>query len=844
MQAHGLAGASISVRWEHGMKFGYFDDQKREYVITQPDTPLPWINYLGCEAYFGIISNTAGGYSFYRDARLRRLTRYRYNNAPFDLGGRYIYVRDTDAKEFWSPSWQPTRHQLEKYECRHGMGYSIIGSEYKGIEARTRYFVPLGENLEIWQVTLTNHRHHASSLSIFGGVEFCLWDAQDDSTNFQRNFSIGQVEVEDDVIYHKTEYRERRDHFAYFTSSAKPAGFDTQRDKFLGPYRGWDNPAAVERGESGNSIAYGWAPIAYQHIKLNLKAGESQQMVFILGYQENANDQKFDPPNSQTINKKGAKATIAKYLSPANADAAFENLRQYWDSLLNIVQVDTPDEHTNRMVNIWNAYQCMATFNMSRSASFYESGIGRGLGFRDSNQDLLGFVHMVPSRARERILDLAATQLPSGGAYHQYQPLTKRGNNDVGSNFNDDPHWLILGVAAYLKETGDWSILGEPVPYDNQPGSETPLYEHLQRSFQYTLDRLGPHGLPLIGRADWNDCLNLNCFSDTPGQSFQTTTNKEGKVAESIFIAGLFCLAGRELADITVQKACPSHGGSGKCAEAETEAKKYLAEVAKMEDTIRKHGWDGEWFLRAYDDFGNKVGSKECEEGKIFIETQGFCTLAGVGLNDGMAAKALQATKKHLATKHGIVLQQPAYSKYYLHLGEISSYPPGYKENAGIFCHNNPWVIIGETRVGNGDQAFDYYSRINPSAREEISDLHRCEPYVYAQMIAGKDAPTHGEAKNSWLTGTAAWNYFAITQWILGIRTSYEGLQIAPVVPKNWKGFKAKRKFRGVTYNIQVERTGAGNAVALTVDGKSVKGDVVPLPTDGRKQVAVKAVLT
>jgi cellobiose phosphorylase len=826
------------------MKFGYFDDQKREYVITQPDTPLPWINYLGCQAYFGIISNTAGGYSFYRDARLRRLTRYRYNNAPFDLGGRYIYVRDNDSKEFWSPSWQPTRRSLEKYTCRHGMGYTVIGSEYKGIEASTRYFVPLDENLEIWQVTVTNHRHHATDLSIFGGVEFCLWDAQDDSTNFQRNFNIGEVEVEDGVIYHKTEYRERRDHFAYFASSAKPAGFDTQRDTFLGPYRGWDNPAVVERGESANSVAHGWAPIASQHVKLNLKPGETQQIVFLLGYQENPRDQKFDPPKSQTINKKSAKATIAKYLSAANADAAFEKLRQYWDSLLSIIQVDTPDPHTNRMVNIWNAYQCMATFNMSRSASFYESGIGRGLGFRDSNQDLLGFVHMVPSRARERILDLAATQLPSGGAYHQYQPLTKRGNNDVGGNFNDDPHWLILGVAAYLKETGDWSILDEPVPYDNVPGSEQPLYEHLQRSFQYTLDRLGPHGLPLIGRADWNDCLNLNCFSDTPGQSFQTTTNKEGKTAESIFIAGLFCLSGRELAEITTERACASHGGTGKCADSQERAKKYLAEVAKMEDTIRKHGWDGEWFLRAYDDFGNKVGSKENEEGKIFIETQGFCTLAGIGLEDGMAAKALESTRKHLATKHGIVLQQPAFTKYYLHLGEISSYPPGYKENAGIFCHNNPWVIIGETRMGNCDAAFDYYSRINPSAREEISDLHRCEPYVYAQMIAGRDAPTHGEAKNSWLTGTAAWNYFAITQWILGIRTSYNGLQVAPVVPKNWKGFKATRKFRGVTYNVEVERAGAGNSVSLTVDGVAVKGNVAPLPSDGRKQVAVKAIVS
>lgn len=813
------------------MKYGYFDDSRREYVITQPDTPLPWINYLGCQAYFGIISNTAGGYSFYRDARLRRITRYRYNNAPYDFGGRYIYLRDDASREFWSPSWQPTRSKLESYTCRHGMGYSIIGSTYKGIGASTRYFVPLDENLEIWQLTVTNRRETAAELSVFSLVEFCLWDAQDDSTNFQRNFNIGEVELEDGVVYHKTEYRERRDHFAFFACSEKAAGFDTQREAFLGPYRSWDNPAVVERGKSANSVAHGWQPIGSHHVKLSLKSGESRQIVFVLGYQENPRDQKFDPPNSLTVNKKTAKATIAKYLVAANADSAFEKLRDYWDHLLALCHVDTPDVHTDRMVNIWNAYQCMVTFNISRSASFYESGIGRGLGFRDSNQDLLGFVHMVPSRARERILDLAATQLPTGGAYHQYQPLTKRGNNDIGSGFNDDPHWLILGVSAYIKETGDWSILDEPVPYDNAPGSETPLYEHLQRSFRYTLERLGPHGLPLIGRADWNDCLNLNCFSDSPGQSFQTTTNKDGTVAESVFIAGLFVLAGRELAQIASRRRL-----SSECAS-------YLAEAAKMEETVRKHGWDGEWFVRAYDDFGRKVGSKECAEGKIYIETQGFCTLAGIGLEDGMAAKALESTRKMLATKHGIVLQQPAYSKYYLELGEISSYPPGYKENAGIFCHNNPWVMIGETRLGNGDAAHDYYTRINPSAREEISDLHRCEPYVYSQMIAGRDAPTHGEAKNSWLTGTAAWNYYAITQWILGIRTDFDGLRIAPVIPQSWPGFKATRKFRGVTYEIEVQRAGSGNQVSLEVNGTPMHGNLVALPPAGAGTVAVKATL-
>jgi cellobiose phosphorylase len=814
------------------MQYGQFDDVNREYVIARPDTPLPWINYLGCQSYFGLISNTAGGYSFYRDARLRRITRYRYNNVPFDLGGRYVYLRDNESSEFWSPSWQPTQNDLQHYQCRHGLGYTIIESRYRDIDASTRYFVPLDEDLEIWQLTLTNRRTSRASLSIFSAIEFCLWDAQDDATNFQRNFNTGQVEVVDDVIYHKTEYRERRNHFAYFACSGKLAGFDTQRDTFFGPYRGWEKPVAVERGESFNSVAHGWAPFGSHHVRVELAPGESQQIIFVLGYHENPQDKKFNPADSQIIDKKTVEPKIAKYLDRKNADAAFQKLRDYWASLLRICSVETPDIHTNRMVNIWNAYQCMATFNMSRSASFYESGIGRGLGFRDSNQDLLGFVHMVPSRARQRILDLAATQLPSGGAYHQYQPLTKRGNNDVGGNFNDDPHWLIIGVAAYIKETGDWSILDELVPYDNEPGSETPLYEHLQRSFRYTLERLGPHGLPLIGRADWNDCLNLNCFSDTPGQSFQTTTNREGRTAESVFIAGLFVLAGKELADI----AC--HRGLN------DESRKYCAEAAKMEAVIRKHGWDGEWFVRAYDDFGNKVGSHECEEGKIYIEPQGFCVLAGVGLKDGMAQKAMDSVRKHLATEHGIVLQQPPYWKYYLHLGEISSYPPGYKENAGIFCHNNPWVIIAETRLGDGDSAHEYYTRINPSAREAIGDLHRCEPYVYAQMIAGKDAPTHGEAKNSWLTGTAAWNYYAITQFILGIRTSYDGLQIAPVIPTNWPGFKATRKFRGVTYHIEIERAGTGNQIDLTVDGAPIIGNTVFPPTDGRTDVLVKGRLT
>jgi cellobiose phosphorylase len=814
------------------MRYGYFDDEHREYVITTPNTPLPWINYLGCEDYFGLISNTAGGYSFYKDARLRRLTRYRYNNAPLDVGGRYIYLRDDAVTpHFWSPTWQPTRTTLDEYECRHGMGYTTIQSSFAGIKANIRYFIPLGENLEIWELRLTNLRQEEANLSIFSTIEFCLWDANDDATNFQRNYSIGEVEVVDGVVYHKTEYRERRNHFAYFTCSEPLASFDTDRQAFLGEYRGWESPSGVERGVLSNSIAHGWQPIGAQHVRVQLNAGEQRTVIFLLGYHENEQDNKYNPPGSQTINKRTVLPIIKMYRKAAEVQSAFERLQAYWDNLLNLFQVQTPDIHTNRMVNTWNLCQMMATFNFSRSASYFESGIGRGMGFRDSNQDLLGFMHLAPEKARLRILDLAATQLPSGGAYHQYQPLNRRGNNEVGSGFNDDPLWLVLSSAAYIKETGDFSILNELVPYDNTPGSEQTLYEHLQRSMQYTLDRLGPHSLPLIGRADWNDCLNLNCFSSSPGQSFQTTTNKDGKVAESVFIAGLFILAAGEMAEMTRRL------------EGELAAQVYLQASKQLEKAVWDAGWDGAWFRRAYDDFGDPVGSNLCEEGQIFIEPQGICIMAGLGIMDGRATQALDSVAEKLATPHGIMLHQPAYTHYYLNLGEISSYPPGYKENGSVFCHTNPWIMIAETRLGNGSRAHEYYLRINPSKREEISDVHRCEPYVYAQMIAGCDASTYGEAKNSWLTGTAAWNYLAITQWILGIRPTYDGLQIEPVLPTNWSGFTALRLFRGVRYEIEVRRLGPGNVVQVIANGNHVKGSLIPLPDNTTTQVKVDVLL-
>jgi cellobiose phosphorylase len=817
------------------VRYGQFDDERREYVISRPDTPLPWLNYLGSEDFFALLTNTAGGYAFYRDARLRRLIRYRYNSAPLDVGGRFLYVRDDETGDYWNPGWQPTQRALDGYTCRHGLGYSVITGERGRIRAETTYLVPPGQTLEAWRVRVTNDRPVPARLSLFGAVEFCLWDAHDDATNFQRNLSIGEVHVEDDVVYHVTEYRERRDHLAWFACSAPVQGFETSREAFLGPYRGWDRPVAVERGAMTGSVAHGWQPVGALQAALVLGPGEAREVTFTLGYAENPVAGKFDPPGSRRPDTNGARAVIERYRSPGQVDADLAALRAVWDQRLGTLQVATSEPHVDRMVNTWNPYQCMVTFNLSRSASLFESGIGRGMGFRDSNQDLLGFVHMVPERARERILDTAATQLPDGGAYHQYQPLTKRGNDAVGSGFNDDPAWLVIAVAAYLKETGDRSILDEPVQWDNVEGSDTPLHDHLRRCITFTLDRLGPHGLPLIGRADWNDCLNLNVFSEHPGDSFQTAPNRPGGVAESVFIAGLFVLAAGEAEAIARLRGD------------EAEAVRCRDAATSMTAAIEAHGWDGAWYRRAYDHEGRVVGSIENDEGQIFIEPQGLMAMAGVGLDDGRTRAAIDSVRERLATPHGIVLQQPAYATYHLELGEISSYPPGYKENAGVFCHTNPWLMIGEAITGNGDGALDYYLRINPSAREAMSDVHRCEPYVYAQMIAGRDAPTHGEAKNSWLTGTAAWNMVAISQWILGIRPDHDGLLVEPVIPTGWTGFRASRRFRGTTYDIEVTRRPRGDlepgSTKVVVDGRPIGGTLVPLPEPGTPCVRVEVLL-
>jgi len=811
------------------MKFGHFDDKNREYVINNPRTPWPWINYLGNEDFFSLVSNTGGGYTFYKDAKFRRLTRYRYNNVPMDSGGKYFYIKDGDT--MWSPGWKPCKTELDSYECRHGMNYTSIKGEKNGVTATALYFVPLKTWAEVQKLTLVNNSTEVKRLKVFSFIEWCLWNAAADMENFQRNFSTGEVEIEDSVIYHKTEYKERRNHYAYYSVNVPMQGYDTDRESFIGLYNGFDEPQVVTEGTPRNTEAHGWSPIASHYLEVELQPGESKDFVFVLGYVENKEEEKWESKN--IINKTKAKDTIAKFDTVAKVDAALAELRTYWDNLLSVYSVDSGDDKLDRMVNIWNQYQCMITFCFSRSASFFESGIGRGMGFRDSNQDLIGFVHQIPERARERIIDIASTQFPDGGCYHQYQPLTKRGNNDIGGGFNDDPMWLILGTICYIKESGDFSILDEMVPFDNDESIARTLFDHLTVSFDHVVNHLGPHGLPLIGRADWNDCLNLNCFSNDPNESFQTTENKSvGSKAESLMIAGLFVIYGRDYVALCMKL--------GK----KTEALRAQKQVDAMIDAVKKHGWDGDWFIRAYDYYGHKIGSNENEEGKIFIESNGMCTMAGIGQEDGLCAKALDSVKERLDSKYGIVLNNPAFTKYYIEYGEISSYPPGYKENAGVFCHNNPWIIIGETVEGNGNRAWDYYRKICPSYLEDISELHKTEPYVYAQMVAGKDAFKPGEAKNSWLTGTASWNFYAISQFILGIQPDYDGLIINPCIPNEWKGFKITRKFRGATYKIEIENPDCNSkgVKVVFVDGKPQSSNLIPAFGDGKEHI-VKVVL-
>ncbi len=770
------------------MKFGYFDDANREYVITRPDTPLPWINYLGVDEYCGLISNTAGGYSFYKDARERRILRYRYNNVPSDRPGRYIYIRDNEKGDYWSASWQPVLKDLDaySYECRHGLSYTKISSGYSKIRTQTTYFVPLGENLEIWRIKVANDSRKPRKISLFTYVEFCMWDAVNDMTDFQYNLNIGQTRFADNAMYHVTNFHAHQGCFAWFWANRKVASFDGVRQAFVGPYRSESNPIAVERGKCSKSLAVGWSPFAGLQVNLSLAPGKEQEVVFVLGYGEKMGEEK---------------KYFEKYGDGKAVEEELLKLKGYWDESLDKYSAKTPDKAVNSMVNIWNQYQCRTTFNWSRSASYYESGIGRGMGFRDSNQDTQGFVHQIPQKVRQRLIDIASTQFPEGRASHQYSPLTKKGN---GEGFSDDHLWLILAVSDYVKETGDVDFLEQKVPFND--GSVDTMYGHLARALDYSWKNTGWKDLPKSGNADWNDCLNLK--------------GPNGK-AVSVMVAEMFVMmAGLmgKLAEV-----------SGRAGEAGGQRQR----AEEMKKRINDACWDGAWYLRAMDDAGAPLGSQKSEEGKIWLESQTWAVLSATA--DAERGKTcMDSVAKHLATKNGIVLFWPAFSVYHPEFGYVSVFPRGLKENAAIFCHTNPWAMISETMLGRGERAFDYYKAILPAASNDKADLRWTEPYVYAQMIAGKEHKDFGQAKNSWLTGTASWNFVAVSQYILGVRADFDGLIVDPCIPASWKGFTVRRAFRGATYVISVTNPNGVNkgVVKMRVDGKEMRGNKAPIFRD------------
>jgi cellobiose phosphorylase len=765
------------------MRYGYFDKKNKEYVITRPDTPTPWINYIGSGNYGGIISNTGGGYSFHKDPQNRRVTRYRYNSIPMDRPGRYIYIRNKENGEYWNPGYQPVQRKLDSYSCRHGMGYTTLTGEYNGIIGEVTYFVPDDKNFEIWHLKLSNMRSVAKKLQIFAYSEFCFWDAILDQQNVDWAQQINQGRYEDGIITYYPHHI--NDNAAFFATGETVSSFDTNLETFIGRYRSESNPAAVEQGGCNNSISHRMNGVGAFCIDVELKPNEEREMVFILGFAE----------DRETIRE-----DIREYLLPVNASVALTRLKAYWENYTGKLTVDTPDEDMNLFVNVWNQYQCKTTFNWSRFVSLYQLGLGRGMGIRDSAQDTLGVMHTIPEEAKELIVKLLKCQYTDGRIYHLFFPLTgEGGQGDAPVQkfdwYSDDHLWLILAVNAYVKETGDFEFLDQKVSY-NDKTSTASVMKHLDMAMEFTRCNRGPHNIALAGRADWNDTLNLDM----------------GKgIAESVFTSMLYCKAALELIELC------NYIGNGELTN------RYTSMFTEMKNAINESSWDGEWYKRAFDDNGEPLGSKDNTFGKIFINSQSWAILGDVADGD-KAEKCMASVYKYLNSKFGIVTMYPSYTEYDDTKGGITTFPVGTKENGGIFLHTNPWMMISEIMLGHGDRAFQYYSQILPAGRNDDAELYEVEPYVYCQNILGKENIQFGVGRNSWLSGTAAWNMVAASQYILGIRAHYDSLVVDPCIPSEWKGFKATRVFRGATYNIEVQNpNNASSGIAkIIVDGEEV----------------------
>lgn len=784
--------------------YGYFDARASEYVIIRPDTPTPWMNYLGEGQYGGLISNTGGGFSFDRDPRNRRVTRYRYNAVPADQPGRYVYLRDQGTGQYWGASWQPVRGELDSYECRHGAGYTRVTTERYGIRAETLYFVPPKTAAELWVLTIQNRSDRPRTLRTFSFAEFSFPDAHVDQHNLDWGGHIvsSRWDAASGAILVGTKFRPTT---SFFAADAPPIGYDGDRDTFVGSYRDLAAPVVVTTGEPTNTGSPRGNSIGSLCHELTLAPGEQGQICYVLGI--------TDSP--ETI-----PATVARFRDPAAVDAAFQELRADWAEYLSAFTVDTPDPDTNAMLNFWNQVQCRTTLYWSRFVSAYETGLGRGMGTRDSGQDTLGALHAAPEHARALLTRIWGLQFADGHTWHQFYPLTGEGGPGLAAEFpdwpqwfSDDHLWLIISVCAYLRETGDYDYLDQRVPY--QDGGDDTIWGHLLRAVQFTLTHRGPHGLPRAGFSDWDDTLNVDHGSG---------------LAESVWCGMQFCRAMRDLAELC------AHLGR------DQDRTRFQTLFEEMAEAVNTHGWDGSWYARAYDDAGDPIGVASETVHRISLNPQTWSVFSEVAPRE-RADRAMRAAHEHLNTPYGMALMWPPYDGHDPRVRGTSTFPPGAKENGGIFCHANPWAIIAAAMLDWPDQAYAYYRQYLPLARTD-SDRFQVEPYVYCQNICGPAHPQFGMGRNAWLTGAASWTYLAATQWLLGIRPTHAGLRIAPAIPTEWSGFTASRRYRGTRYEITVRRVGPGSTVALTVAGQPVPGDVVPLPPPGTDRVEVTAVLT
>ena len=793
------------------MQYGYFDDAAREYVITNPKTPVKWINYIGTLGFGGFVDHTGGALICKGDPSLNRIVKYIQQMPNSDFKGETLYIRfKQDGKyKVFSPFYVPTLDQYDKYECHVGMGYTRIVSEFYGIRTECTIFVPIDEQVEIRDIRVTNISNEEKQIDVIPVIEYTHFDAVKQFTNAdwvpQTMTSRCYTDDKGMRVLSQYAFMLRDIRINYFTSNFPAASFETDRKRFLGDneYGTWASPVSLQNDQLDNYQAHRGDNIAaLLHNLGTLKPGEQKRIVTQLGQKESV---------------EAAMPEIERLRDNSQVDAVFGKLKSFWDSYLSLMQVNTPDAGMNSMINVHNTRQCFITYNWSRYLSYYQLGLGtRGLGFRDSSQDVMGVVDRMPQEAKKLIVKLLSVQNQNGSAMHQFNPLSMEATNgdahempDRPQYYGDDHLWIVLAVTAYIKETGDMAFLQEKVPFyqkdkDKKPLESATVLEHLLRAMKFTKENVGKHGLPLLGFADWNDCVNLPTG------------------AESLFNAHLYGKALQEMMELSE-------------ALGEKEWKEqYSADYEAMKSNVNKSAWDGEWYVRYFDADGTPLGSNSNAHGKIYLNGQSWSVISGFATEE-RGRKAMDSARAMLNTSKGIKLSTPGFNGYDPTKGGITTYPPGAKENGGIFLHTNPWVMIAETILGNGDRAFEYYDQINPAKKNSIIDEYECEPYVYPQNILGDEHPQFGLARNSWLSGTSSWTYQAATKYILGIMPKYNGFVVDPCIPKNWDGFSVQRKFRGVDYKIEVKNPShvCKGVKTVKVNGKEIERNLVPLFNSG-----------